>query len=164
VEKNETSGFKLKLPKEVEIMCCNWKTRLLLIAGLALLWWWLRQPRREEAGWVVQTGGKTSEATPEKPVLLRTAVSTTGFQQYQPPAHDDLTLIYGIGPKIASVLNAAGITTYAQLYETGAAQVREILGAAEIRQAQPETWMEQARLAAGGDLELLNNYQSQSKA
>ena len=145
-------------------MCCNWKTRLLLIAGLALLWWWLRQPGQEKPEGAAQPEKKLPKAAYRKPALQRAAASPAGFQPYQAPAPDDLTLIYGIGPKIASVLNASGITTYAQLYETGAAQVREILGAADIRLAQPETWMEQARLAAGGDFELLKDYQSQSKA
>jgi large subunit ribosomal protein L21 len=149
---------------EVEMICSNWKTRLLLIAGLALLWWWLRQTGQDEPEGATQTENKLPKAVYRKPAVQRATTPSTRLQQHRTPAPDDLTLIKGIGPKIASVLNAAGITTYSELYETGAAQVGEILDAADIRPAQPETWMEQARLAAGGDFELLKEYQSQSKA
>jgi predicted flap endonuclease-1-like 5' DNA nuclease len=58
---------------------------------------------------------------------------------------DDLTLINGIGPKIASVLQAAGVTTFAQLASMDADQVWQILRAANIRLGAPEKWIEQAK-------------------
>ena len=145
-------------------MCCNWKTRLLIIAGLALLWWWLRQPSPEEHEEAGQAEIKLPEATPKKRFAQRAAAPQPRYKATFTPPPDDLTRIYGIGPKISSALNAAGITTYAQLYETGAGQVGELLDAAGIRLAQPETWMEQARLAAGGDFEMLKKYQDELKA
>lgn len=65
---------------------------------------------------------------------------------------DDLKLIEGIGPKISGLLNAAGITTFAQLAATDVARLRQILADANLtRLADPGTWPEQARLAAAGD-------------
>jgi predicted flap endonuclease-1-like 5' DNA nuclease len=58
---------------------------------------------------------------------------------------DDLTVIKGIGVKSASVLNAAGITTFAQLAVTPTDYLREILRAANLRLVDPETWPDQAQ-------------------
>jgi predicted flap endonuclease-1-like 5' DNA nuclease len=68
---------------------------------------------------------------------------------------DDLTVIEGIGPKIASVLNAAGIQTFAKLAETDPEEIRKILREADPRLARlgdPRTWPTQAKLAAAGDM------------
>jgi len=51
------------------------------------------------------------------------------------------------------VLNAAGISTFAQLAATSADRIREILEAEDprlTRLADPTTWAEQAQLAAAG--------------
>ena len=65
---------------------------------------------------------------------------------------DDLKRIEGIGPRIAGILNAAGITTFEALSLTSVERLREILVAAELRGSfgDPTTWPEQARLAAAG--------------
>ena len=69
-----------------------------------------------------------------------------------PPKPDDLKLIEGIGPKISSLLNAAGIFTFAQLAATPVADLQAILDKAGLRLGDPATWPEQAALAAKGDL------------
>ncbi len=72
------------------------------------------------------------------------------------PAHDkpadDLTKIEGIGPKISQILSNEGITTFAALAETEESRLEAILEAAGSRfsLAEPETWPEQAALAAAG--------------
>lgn len=70
----------------------------------------------------------------------------------QPKAVEDLTRIEGIGPKIAAVLNQNGITTYAQLAELDPERITEMLKASGGRfgMARPETWPQQAALAAAG--------------
>ncbi|VTQ05408.1 50S ribosomal protein L17 [Sphingobacterium daejeonense] len=72
-------------------------------------------------------------------------------------AGDDLTIVEGIGPKIAEVLAAAGIATYAELAKTDAEKVKEILTEAgsNFNTADPTTWAEQAQLAADGKFEEL---------
>lgn len=65
---------------------------------------------------------------------------------------DDLEQIEGIGPKIASVLKAAGIATFADLAAADTDHLTEILAKEpNLRLADPTTWPEQAALAAAGD-------------
>ncbi|NMC78326.1 MAG: DUF4332 domain-containing protein [Chloroflexi bacterium] len=69
-----------------------------------------------------------------------------------PPARkEDLQVIEGIGPKIAGVLQAAGIGSFKQLAQCKAEQLEQVLKDAGVRLANPATWPEQARLAARGD-------------
>lgn len=66
---------------------------------------------------------------------------------------DDLEVVEGIGPKIAELLHAAGIHTFAQLAGAPVQQLRQVLETAGPRfaLAKPETWPEQANLLARGD-------------
>lgn len=86
-----------------------------------------------------------SYATPEPPASAASAAAAA------PQAIDDLEIIEGIGPKIAAVLKQAGITSFNQLAEMEPARISEILQAANLRLADPQSWPEQARLAAAGD-------------
>jgi predicted flap endonuclease-1-like 5' DNA nuclease len=63
---------------------------------------------------------------------------------------DDLEIIEGIGPKIAELLLTNGVKTFAQLAAMTAAQIKPMLDAAgpNFRLANPETWPDQADLAA----------------
>jgi len=62
---------------------------------------------------------------------------------------DDLKKIEGIGPKIAETLVAAGISTYADLAKTKPAKISEIIEGVRGNHV-PDTWPEQAKLAADG--------------
>jgi len=66
---------------------------------------------------------------------------------------DDLELIEGIGPKIAGLLKAAGIDTFDALAKAPVEKIHEVLeaGGSKFNLAKPETWAEQAALAAKGD-------------
>jgi predicted flap endonuclease-1-like 5' DNA nuclease len=66
---------------------------------------------------------------------------------------DDLTMIEGVGPKTAELLNQHGIRTFAQLADTDAEELRAILeeGGSGFRMADPTSWPRQARLAANRD-------------
>jgi large subunit ribosomal protein L17 len=70
---------------------------------------------------------------------------------------DDLTIIEGIGPKAAEVLVAAGIATFAELANTPAEKVKEILMATDARvgHLDPTTWAQQSQLAADGKMDEL---------
>ena len=76
---------------------------------------------------------------------------------------DDLRIIEGIGPKISQLLNDAGIFTFAQLANADIEELRQILANAgsRFRLAKPDTWPEQARLAADGDWESLKALQAE---
>jgi NADH-quinone oxidoreductase subunit I len=79
-----------------------------------------------------------------------------------PSEPDDLTRIEGIGPKISGVLQAAGITTFAQLADAEASRIQQILEEADpklLQIADPTTWPKQARLAASGKWEALEKWQ-----
>jgi predicted flap endonuclease-1-like 5' DNA nuclease len=65
---------------------------------------------------------------------------------------DDLTVIEGIGPQIAGLLNAAGITTWRGLSKARIRALTDVLDAAgpRFRTHDPVTWPEQSRLLANG--------------
>lgn len=79
-------------------------------------------------------------------------------------AGDNLEIIEGIGPKIATVLQEAGIRTYAQLAASDPEQIEAILRQSGLRLADPTTWPEQARLAAEGDMQGLQDLTSRLRA
>ncbi|MBS1758055.1 MAG: 50S ribosomal protein L17 [Bacteroidetes bacterium] len=70
---------------------------------------------------------------------------------------DDLKIVEGIGPKIAEVLNAAGIVSFADLAKSTPEKIKEILEASggHFNAADPATWPEQAQLAADGKMDEL---------
>ena len=74
---------------------------------------------------------------------------------------DDLTLIEGIGPKIAGLFNDAGIMTFAQLADTSVDKMKEILAAAGPRYTMhnPGTWAEQGAMARDGKMAELKAWQ-----
>lgn len=76
---------------------------------------------------------------------------------------DNLKRIEGIGPKIAGLLQHAGITTFAQLAETDINRLNGILRNANLSIANPATWPEQARLAAEGEWPELEKLQDELK-
>ena len=81
----------------------------------------------------------------------------------QSKGSDDLEQIEGIGPKIASILKAAEITTFAQLAATEVTHLSDILQGANLRLADPATWPEQANLAAEGKWDELKALQDSLK-
>ncbi len=83
--------------------------------------------------------------------LAAQGVEPGGFPSGETVA-DDLTVIRGIGPKIAQILREAGIETFAQLAASDVAHLQQILSDAGVR-ARPDLWPEQASLAASSNME-----------
>jgi predicted flap endonuclease-1-like 5' DNA nuclease len=83
--------------------------------------------------------------------------------EHQEEHLDDLEVIEGIGPKISSVLQEAGISTYADLSDTSVNQLEEILDDAKLHLGNPSTWPEQAKLAAAGEWDSLEVLQDELK-
>jgi len=79
------------------------------------------------------------------------------------PVADDLKKIEGIGPKIAKLLIAEGITTFADLAKAEQPQLKAILVAAGTRFKLHDatTWPEQATLAAAGKWDELAKLQAE---
>lgn len=134
------------------------RARLFLIGGLVFLWWWLSRPKQEPDNQInpieipvvpdqqqpsveEPASSELIEKIPEtiKPVTRKRRVKAEVIPD------DDLTTISGIGPKIASVLKAAGITRFTQLAEADSTRLWQILQEAGIRLAKPETWIAQAK-------------------
>lgn len=76
---------------------------------------------------------------------------------------DDLTILEGIGPKVSSVLAEAGYTTFAGLAAADAAAVSEVLDNAGLQMMDPAGWIEQADLAAKGEMDALKKLQDELK-
>jgi large subunit ribosomal protein L27 len=60
---------------------------------------------------------------------------------------DDLTKLTGVGPKLAEILNAAGLNTYADVAGTSLEKFKEVLESAGSRYASkdPQPWIDQAK-------------------
>ena len=71
------------------------------------------------------------------------------------PSKDDLEIIEGIGPKIAQVLVANGITTFAQLADANSDAITAMLKASGGRfgLANPASWAEQSALLRDGKMD-----------
>ena len=76
---------------------------------------------------------------------------------------DDLVIIEGIGPKVAKVLNAAGILSFDDLAHADPEKLRGLLKAAKLTMMDPSGWIEQAKLAAKGDMDGLKKMQDEMK-
>lgn len=76
---------------------------------------------------------------------------------------DDLKKIEGIGPKIEEILNAGGITTFAELSKAEVDSLKSMLDAAgkRFQMHDPSTWAQQAQLAADGKWDDLKKWQDE---
>lgn len=99
------------------------------------------------------------------PVRKRAATTPSKTELVQTKSNDvdNLERIEGIGPKIASILNAAEITTFSALAAADVAHLNNILQNANLRLADPATWPEQAQLAAQGKWDELKTLQDSLK-
>lgn len=79
------------------------------------------------------------------------------------PAPDDLASLEGIGPKVNQILQAAGITTFAQLAKANVEHLNELLEANDLQFMDPAYWPEQARLLVEGKAEELAELQEKLK-
>jgi predicted flap endonuclease-1-like 5' DNA nuclease len=145
----------------------------LTVLLLLLLWWiwwepWYRQQHPKSAGEEASqplTSAPTSK-TESAPVISEVAPPPAKTASASAPEEavtaDDLTRIEGIGPKISGILHEAGIYTFAQLAATDVATLQHILEG-KVRIFFPDTWPEQAKLAARGDWSALEALQGRLK-
>ena len=137
---------------------------LLLVAGVVA---WVLQARRTGDEWVgVELDPEPVGAAPDRGSA---DVPAVGFAVEDVAAEgaavedvaavevplataevDDLTVIDGVGPKIAAALAAAGLGTYAAVADASDEELRAALRAAGARaSATLPTWASQARVLAG---------------
>ena len=132
---------------------------LFLVVVFAVIWTLHEESQEDEEEDVLmpETAVAPIAETQERiQPVLETAVAVPESAPIQP---DDLKKIEGIGPKIASLLQAKGIATFAQLAAAEVAHLREIMLEANLRIANPDTWPEQAALAAAGNWDALATLQ-----
>ncbi len=107
------------------------------------------------------------EAAPKatKPVEKKAAAPKAKATKAETSTKDDLTIIEGIGPKIAELLNSAGINSFKELSSAKADAVKAILDAAgsKFKMHDPTTWAKQAKLAAQGKMDDLKKLQDELK-
>ena len=132
------------------ILCNLW---WLLLGGLLgwLASWLLGRPRLT-VGTVASTPG-----------IDHAAAKAAGFVVN---GTDNLEIIEGVGPKIAHLLRSNGVGTFALLAAASQAALKAILnkGGPAYDIANPETWPEQAGLAAQNRWQDLRNLQDRLDA
>ena len=165
----------------------NWVIFLIILVILVAIIWYLTRPKKDrteaasgkaapeekamtEAATAVTIEAAQSEPEPEAEVEPVAETEPEPLVETEPepavepePAKpDDLKKIEGIGPKIETILNAAGITTYTQLANTSVADLDKIVRQdAGITIAHPATWPKQAQMAADGEWDKLAAYQDE---
>ena len=108
---------------------------------------------------IIIVGWLASKKKGDEPVAAPSVPETPAV----PATPDVLKKLEGIGPKVEGILNAAGITTFAQLAEADVEKLREVLAEAKLQMMDPSGWMEQAELAAKGDWDALEKLQDELK-
>ena len=138
---------------------------LLLVIAVGV-WLWLRQESSNNA-----LPAPFAEKYPAQPAIELKPEQTfqthpiESVEETKPKTvrKDDLRRIEGIGPKIASVFQDAGIHTFSDLAAAEPEWLLQILMDSGIRLANPETWPEQAALAAKEDWDGLKSLQEHLK-
>jgi len=76
---------------------------------------------------------------------------------------DDLTIVEGIGPKIAELLKGAGMDTLVEVSQSTPEKIKEILvaGGGRFARHNPGTWPKQAELAVAGKWDELKKWQDE---
>lgn len=84
-----------------------------------------------------------------------------GSSKSSSPKGDNLKKIEGIGPKVSSILNAAGILTFSDLATKSTSDIKDILSkeGSTFAAMDPSTWAEQASLASKGAWDELSSLQ-----
>lgn len=111
----------------------------------------------EQATLEVASKVEATKAVEEKPIAKKKPSKKAKTPK------EDLKKIEGIGPKIAGLLEEAGINSFQKLSEASVENIREILVAAGSRYKafDPTTWPKQAQMAAKGNWDELKKWQKE---
>lgn len=142
----------------IQLLEANWPLfAIALVLGVAVAWWVFVARRRTSVTFdsrdVLDDGH--GPAARNQALIDAPPVAATAPLPSAPPAGggDDLTRIKGLGPKIAELLHAQGITRLDQIAawsEADVARIDPTLGRFAGRIAA-DNWPEQARLLIAGD-------------
>lgn len=125
----------------------------------------------DNAAQAIASGLKAEPDADPAPYLLNgsaidwAAARSLGFKFKDPGDRADFSYVEGIGPKISSLLQEAGISSYRQLEITSTAAIRDILEKAgpRYRLADPGTWPQQAGMIADSRWQELKDWKAQLK-
>jgi large subunit ribosomal protein L21 len=110
---------------------------------------------------IVASGAKPAKkAAPKKETKKVEAKAAAPKASKSTEKADDLKKVEGIGPKIASTLAEAGISTFAELAKTDAAKISEIIAGVRGNHVT-DTWPAQAQMAADGKWDELKKWQDE---
>lgn len=113
---------------------------------------------------VIEVPVSIEEKTPatKKAVTKKQAVKKAATPK-EKPAVDDLTKIEGVGKKIAALLKKKEIITFKTLAKTSLKNLKTILeeGGNQYSMHNPTSWPKQAKLAAAGKWEELDQLQKE---
>jgi large subunit ribosomal protein L17 len=127
---------------------------LLVLAVLAGIIWWIYQQSKKQSEQPSQSQfiAQQKQKLSKEPDLPR-----------RERAEDDLTMIEGIGPKVARVLKDVGITNFDALSNADPVEVKNVLNEAGLQMMSPDGWIEQAQYAAKEDWDGLEKLQDELK-
>jgi len=131
-------------------------------AALALLCWlWAQREATSQQEAHRQAKAAEEAAEQAEEMAKRQIIRREQAKEAAPAAKDDLTRINGIGAVYETILQEAGIRTYAALSAASIEQLETIIVAAgRVRPPRLDSWPAQARYAAAGDWEGLRGYQA----
>lgn len=154
----------------------NWPIIALVIVVAVALAWWLLVPSRKTR--IERTGEAPSEGlparrnqalidataaadkvdlpppTPQGLAGVGEAVAAMAQPVHKPIAGDDLKKIKGVGPKLETLLNALGVTSYSQIAAWDDSEIDRVdaqLGAFTGR-IRRDDWPTQAKYLDSGDM------------
>jgi small subunit ribosomal protein S6 len=142
--------------------------RLLRFLTIALDKYGVKYNADKRAGIIGKVKKKTkatTEVAGAGATAVAAAVPKAKITKSQPPQPDNLKRIEGIGPKIAEVLKASGVDSFAKLASMTPDQIKDLLNQAGDRFSfqDPATWPAQAQLAAQGEWDKLKKWQDELK-
>ncbi len=149
-----------------------------LLAGALLGWlahWWLCKCTVRASSDTHSSSAKTAFAAAPVAAATSVAITSVAAAAAAPAINiaaakaagihvkgaDDLEIIEGIGPKICGLFHAADQKTFAQVSQMSIQQMSKILDDAgpRFKLANPETWAQQAKLAANNQWAELKHLQ-----
>ena len=121
-----------------------------------------KKTTRRRAGKKKATAGEV-EATDSVEATDKVETKAKASSTKKAAKSDDLTIIEGVGPKIAEVFVAAGLVSFSDVAAKTGEELKAILTEAgdQFNTAVTDTWPEQAKLAADGKLDELKKWQDE---
>jgi predicted flap endonuclease-1-like 5' DNA nuclease len=132
------------------LACCIWWFLLGLLLGWLLNWLlskWTRGDHTPTTSYA--PAPMAAPIAPQRVMAGGVDVTAAALAGFRVKGDDDIIIIEGIGPKIAELFNANGVSTFAQIAKMSVAEMSNILekGGSRFKLANPGSWAQQAKLA-----------------